>query len=52
MHEISLCESVLQVLEQQAPVQNYQKVKTVWLEIGILSGIDIDALRFGFDVVM
>jgi hydrogenase nickel incorporation protein HypA/HybF len=52
MHEISLCESVLQVLEQQAPVQNYQKVKAVWLEVGVLSGIDINALRFSFDVVM
>ncbi|MGD0961948.1 MAG: hydrogenase maturation nickel metallochaperone HypA [Methylomonas sp.] len=51
MHEMSLCESVLQILEQQAEAQQYRKVKTVWLEIGALSGIEIDALRFGFDVV-
>ncbi|WP_241674432.1 hydrogenase maturation nickel metallochaperone HypA, partial [Candidatus Methylobacter oryzae] len=52
MHEMSLCESILQVLEQQAEVQQYNKVKTVWLEIGALSNVEIDALRFSFDVVV
>ncbi|MFA5983712.1 MAG: hydrogenase maturation nickel metallochaperone HypA [Methylococcaceae bacterium] len=52
MHELSLCESILQVLEQQAEVQQYHKVKTVWLEIGALSGIEVEALRFSFDIVM
>ena len=52
MHEMSLCESVLHLLEQQADVQQYRKVKTVWLEIGALSGVEIEALRFSFDVVV
>jgi hydrogenase nickel incorporation protein HypA/HybF len=52
MHEMSVCESVLQILEQQAPVQNYQKVKVVWLEVGALAGVDINSLRFSFDAVM
>lgn len=52
MHEMSLCESILQVLEQQAEAQHYHKVKTVWLEIGALAGVDAEALRFCFDVVM
>ncbi|HHM04299.1 MAG TPA: hydrogenase maturation nickel metallochaperone HypA [Gammaproteobacteria bacterium] len=52
MHEISLCERVLQVLEEQAGVQRYRKVKTVWLEVGALAGVEVEALRFGFDVVM
>lgn len=52
MHEMSLCESILQVLEQQAEAQQYSKVKTVWLEIGALSNVEIDALRFSFDVVV
>jgi hydrogenase nickel incorporation protein HypA/HybF len=52
MHEMSLCESMLQTLEQQAEVQHYRKVKTVWLEIGALAGVEIDALRFSFDVVV
>lgn len=52
MHEMSLCESILQVLEQQAETQHYRKVKTVWLEIGALSGVEIEALRFSFEVVV
>lgn len=52
MHEMSLCEGVLQVLEESAKSQGFQKVKTVWLEIGALSGVEISAMRFGFDVVM
>lgn len=52
MHEMSLCESILQTLEQQASVQQYHNVKTVWLEIGALAGVEIEALRFSFDLVV
>jgi len=52
MHEMSLCESILQTLEQQAEVQHYRKVRTIWLEIGALSGVEIDAVRFCFDAVV
>jgi len=52
MHEMSLCEGVLQVLEDHAASQGFKQVKTVWLEIGALSGVDPEAMRFGFDVVM
>ena len=52
MHEMSLCESVLDILEQQAREQNYCKVTKVWLEIGALSSVEADAMRFCFDAVM
>lgn len=52
MHEMSLCEGVLQVLQEQAKKQGYTQVKAVWLEIGELAGVDLEAMRFGFDVVM
>lgn len=52
MHEMSLCEGVLQVIEDQAKAQDFHRVKTVWLEIGELAGVDPEAMRFGFDVVM
>lgn len=51
MHEMSLCESILQIMEQQAGVQQYSKVKKIWLEIGRLSGVEVEALRFSFDIV-
>lgn len=51
MHEMSLCENVLQVLQDSASSQNFQRVKTVWLEIGELSCVEIEALRFSFSEV-
>jgi len=50
MHEMSLCAGIVEVLEEQARVQDYSRVKTVRLEIGELAGVEIEALRFGFDV--
>ena len=52
MHELSLLENVREILEDHALSQNFSKVAKVTLEIGKLSCIELDALRFGFDVVM
>lgn len=51
MHEISLCESIIRIVEEQARTQGFSKVVCVRLEIGQLSGVELDALRFGFEVV-
>ncbi len=52
MHELALCESVLQIIESEAKTQSFKRVKTVWLEIGELSCVEPEAMRFSFDVVM
>jgi len=52
MHELSLCESILQIIEENARAQGYSRVKRVWLEIGELSGVELEAMRFGFDAVI
>jgi len=51
MHEMSLCESVLQTLEDNAASRNFERVKTVWLEIGALPGVELESMRFCFDAV-
>jgi hydrogenase nickel incorporation protein HypA/HybF len=51
MHEMSICEGILLTLEEQSKVQNFNRVKTVWLDIGAFAGVDIQALRFGWEVV-
>lgn len=51
MHEMSLCEGILQVLEDQAKAQQFSRVKAVWLEIGALAGVEPSAMTFSFDVV-
>ncbi len=51
MHEMSICEGIIQVLEEQAVSQGYLRVKTVHLEIGPLAMVETGALRFCFDAV-
>lgn len=51
MHEMALCEGVIDIIEAEALRQPFSKVMTVWLEIGALSQVEPDALRFCFDVV-
>ncbi len=51
MHEMSLAEGVLQLIEDSARQQNFSSVSTVWLEIGELSGVEVEAMKFCFDAV-
>jgi hydrogenase nickel incorporation protein HypA/HybF len=52
MHEMSIAESVLQIIEESARAEGCARVKTVWLEIGQLACVEKEALRFCFDAVM
>lgn len=52
MHELSLLENVRDILEQHALTQSFTQVTKITLEIGKLSCVEPEALRFGFDVVM
>ena len=51
MHEMSLAEGVLQLIEDAARRDRFNKVSAVWLEIGQLSGVEPEALAFCFDAV-
>lgn len=51
MHEMSLAEGVLQLMEDAAVAEGFAKVKAVWLEIGQLSAVEVEAMRFCFDAV-
>ena len=51
MHEMSLAEGMLQLIEDSARQQNFSSVSTVWLEIGELSGVEVEAMKFCFDAV-
>ena len=52
MHEISLCEGIRGVIEENARRHAFQRVKRVWLEIGALSCATPEAMRFAFAAVM
>lgn len=51
MHEMSLAEGVLQLVEDTARREGAKRVKLVVLEIGRLSSVQPEALTFCFDVV-
>ncbi|MCO6428886.1 hydrogenase maturation nickel metallochaperone HypA [Nitrosomonas communis] len=51
MHEMSLAENVLQIIEEAAHHQSFTCVKMVWLEIGQLACVEQESLHFCFEVV-
>lgn len=51
MHEMSLAEGVLQLVEDTARRESAHRVKLVVLEIGRLSSVEPEAIRFCFEAV-
>jgi len=50
MHEMSLMASMLEIIEDRAREDGFLQVSRVHLEIGRLSGVEPEAMRFAFDV--
>ncbi|MFZ5559000.1 MAG: hydrogenase maturation nickel metallochaperone HypA [Pseudomonadota bacterium] len=51
MHEMSLAEGVVRICEDAARSQGFSRVKALWLEVGPMAGVELDALKFCMDVV-
>lgn len=51
MHEMALAESVLDLIEDCLLREGGKRIKTVRLEIGKLSAVEPEAMRFCFDAV-
>jgi hydrogenase nickel incorporation protein HypA/HybF len=51
MHEMSLAESVREIVDETARSNGAQRVVVVRLEVGALSQVEVEAMRFAFDVV-
>lgn len=51
MHEMSLAEGIIQLIDDSAVKNHFTRVKMVWLEIGQLAGVEPEAMRFCFDAV-
>ncbi len=52
MHEMSLCEGVLRLIQDQARLQEFSRVQVVRLEIGELSHAEPEAMELCFEAVM
>jgi hydrogenase nickel incorporation protein HypA/HybF len=51
MHELSIAKSVIQIIENSVESDFNKKITKVHLNIGKLSGIEIDALTFSFSII-
>jgi hydrogenase nickel incorporation protein HypA/HybF len=51
MHEMSLAQSIVEIVERTAAANGGGRVSAVRLEIGALSHVEVEALRFCFDAV-
>lgn len=51
MHEMSIAESIVQIAEEAAARDGDTRVRTVFVEIGALAGVEVEALRFCWDAV-
>ena len=51
MHEMSLCESIISVMEAEAARQSFSRVKHIWIEVGAFSGAEPESMKFCFDAV-
>ena len=51
MHELSLCRSLLDIINEHLAGKHFKCVTKVTLEVGQLAAVDESALRFGFDIV-
>ena len=50
MHEMSLCQGILDIIQERAEIDGFSRVTKVRLSIGALSHVDPKAISFGFDV--
>ncbi|QHO78012.1 hydrogenase maturation nickel metallochaperone HypA [Bradyrhizobium sp. CCBAU 051011] len=51
MHEMALCEGIVEIVEEEARRRSFSSVKTVCLEIGALSHVAPEAMKFCFAAV-
>ena len=49
MHELSIMMGIVEIVESEAKSRKASKIESIELEIGQLSGIEIDALTFIWD---
>lgn len=51
MHELTLAQNTLEIVEQQARLNGAGRVTGVWLSIGAFSCVEAESLQFCFDMV-
>ena len=50
MHEMALCQSLVDIIGDQQRARGFSRVQRVIVEVGVLGHVDPHALEFAFDV--
>lgn len=51
MHELSIAKNIIEIATEQAKINNLTEVNEIEIEVGTLSGVEIEALEFVLEVV-
>lgn len=51
MHEVSLASGILKIVEDAAAQEHFSRVTLLRLEAGVLSAVDVRALRFALEAM-
>lgn len=52
MHELSLAQEIVRMVQTAAQRDHFQRVATLRLEAGALAGVEVSALRFALDAMV
>lgn len=52
MHELTIAGDILEIVLQEAKQNDLHKIVEVELEVGKLSGVDVEALEFAFKMII
>jgi len=50
MHELSIAMNIIDIATEQAETNNLSVIDEIEIEIGTLSGVEIDALKFAMEI--
>lgn len=50
MHELSIVMNIIDIASEQAKIHNLSVIDEIEIEIGTLSGVEIDALKFAMEI--
>ncbi len=51
MHELSVAQSIVDIIHQYVPVDDRPRVRTVQIKIGAMAGVVVESLAFCFEAV-
>jgi hydrogenase nickel incorporation protein HypA/HybF len=51
MHELSIAQGIVDIVNQYVPASDLSSVKTVRLKVGAVAGVVVDSLEFSFGVI-